>query len=527
MATGTDTEIVVPYARRDRPRSGRRGLTRRWEPPIEIVVFVVGSASLGTEIAVARLIAPFYGASNLVWANTIAVVLVALSVGYWVGGRLADRWQTMGSLAALITVAAVLLGAVPFAAEPFLRLSGRAFSSLSIGIFAGSLASLLVLVALPLLLVGAVTPWALRLKLADLRDAGRTAGRLSAIGTAGALVGTFAASLVLVPYAGTRETFLIFALSLGLVAVPALPRRAAIVSVALIVALFLPQGLIKPAAAGERVLYETETRYQYAQVVQTGDGTRYLELNEGQAEHSVYRPGTVLTGGYWDSLLTLPFAALGHAPRSMAVLGNAAGTVDRAYAHYFPATTIDAVEIDPALTQIGTRWFGLQRRPQLHLVTADARPFLRTTTRRYDTIVVDAYRQPYIPFYLTTSEFFALVRQHLEPGGVVIVNVGQPAGQHALEKVMAASMRTAFPTVRRDPVTDSNTMLLGRAGPLTAGGLTNPAIPADLQAQSATEAASFEAPLVGGQVYTDDKAPIEQLIDRSLFNYATSTPKGH
>ncbi|MDQ2726885.1 MAG: fused MFS/spermidine synthase [Actinomycetota bacterium] len=525
MATGTDTGVVTRPG--DRPPSPRWGLNRRREPPIEVVVFIVGSASLGTEIAVARLIAPFYGASNLVWANTIAVVLVALSVGYWVGGRLADRWQTMASLAALITVAAALLGVVPFAAEPFLRLSGRAFSSLSIGIFAGSLASLLALVALPLLLVGAVTPWALRLKLANLGDAGRTAGRLSAIGTAGALVGTFAASLVLVPYAGTRQTFLIFALSLGLVAAPALPRRAAIVAVALILALLIPRGLIKPAAAGERVLYETETRYQYAQVVQTGDDTRYLELNEGQAEHSVYRPGTVLTGGYWDSLLTLPFAALGHAPRSMAVLGNAAGTVDRAYAQYFPATSIDAVEIDPALTQIGIRWFGLQPRPQLHLVTADARPFLRTTNHRYDTIVVDAYRQPYIPFYLTTTEFFALVRDHLEPGGVVIVNVGQPAGQHALEKVMAATMRRIFPTVLRDPVTSSNTMLLGSAGSVTPARLTSAAVPADLRDQGRAEAASLQAPLPGGQVYTDDKAPIEQLIDRSLFNYATTSTTDH
>jgi spermidine synthase len=521
MATGTDTGVAPAPPLDHRRPWGRLGLTRRWDPPVEVVVFVVGAASLGTEIAVARLIAPFYGASNLVWANTIAVVLVALALGYWLGGRLADRWKTMGGLALLITVAAVLLGAVPFAAEPFLRLSGRAFSSLSIGIFAGSLASLLVLVALPLLLVGAVTPWALRLKLADLGDTGRTSGRLSAIGTAGALVGTFAASLVLVPYLGTRQTFLVFALSLALVAAPGLPRRALLVSIVLVGALLAPQGLIKPAAAGERVLYETETRYQYAQVVQTGDGTRYLELNEGQAEHSVYRPDTVLTGGYWDSLLTLPFAALGHAPRSLAVLGNGAGTVDRAYARYFPTTSIDAVEIDPALTQIGMRWFGLQRRPQLQLVTADARPFLRTTDHRYDTIVVDAYRQPYIPFYLATTEFFALVRQRLLPGGVVIVNVGQPSGQHALEKVLAATMHTAFPTVRRDQVSDSNTMLLGSAGALDPGRLTGPAVPPDLQDQGAAEASALQAPLGGGHVYTDDKAPIEQLIDRSLFNYAT------
>ncbi len=486
-------------------------------------MFVVGAASLGTEIAVARLIAPFFGASTLVWANTIAVVLVALSIGYWVGGRLADRWKTMGALAGLITVAAAILGAVPFAAEPFLRLSGRAFSSLSIGVFAGSLVSLLVLVAVPLVLVGAVAPWAVRLRLHSLSDAGQTTGRLYAISTAGSLVGTFAAALVLIPYVGTRRTFLIFALSLALVVAPALTRLALLVAVALAVAMAIPPGVIKPAAAGERVLYETETSYQYAQVVEQSDGTRLLELNEGQAEHSVYRPGTVLTGGYWDSLLTLPWAALGHAPRSMAVLGNAAGTVDRAYAHYFPATTIDAVEIDPALTRIGFRWFGLQRRPQLHLISADARPFLRTTTHRYDVIVVDAYRQPYIPFYLTTTEFFALVRQHLNPGGVVLVNVGQPAGQDALERVLAATMRTQFGVVRRDPVDDTNTILLGGGGPISGDRLLGAPLPGDLRSQAAAEAAALTRPLPGGAIYTDDDAPIEQLVDRSLLHYATGS----
>ncbi len=497
-------------------------LWRRLDPPITLVVSVVGAASLGTEIAVARLIAPFFGASTLVWANTIAVVLVALSVGYWFGGRLADRHPTIRGLCTLILVAGALLGVTPYVSEPFLQLSARAFSSLSVGIFAGSLFALLALVAVPVALVGAVAPWAVRLKIRALGDAGRTTGRLYAVSTVGSLVGTFVAALVLVPYVGTHRTFLILALSLALVAVPALPRRGLVVPIALAVAIAVPPGQIKPAAAGERVLYQTETPYQFAEVLQSSDGTRFLELNEGQAEHSVYRSDTVLTGGYWDSLLTLPLSVLHRPPRSVAVLGNAAGTVDRAYAHYFPSTEMDAVELDGALTRIGTRYFGLERRPQLHLITADARPFLRTTTHRYDLIVVDAYRQPYIPFYLTTVEFFALVRQHLNPGGVVLVNVGQPPGQTQLERVLAATAGTVLPHVARDPVASTNTMLVGSVAPISAAQLRAAPLPPSLRDQAQTEAAGLGPPLPGGTVYTDDRAPIEQLVDGSLLHYAAA-----
>ena len=114
------------------------------------------------------------------------------------------------------------------------------------------------------------------------------------------------------------------------------------------------------------------------------------------------------------------------------MLGTAAGTTARAYGHYFPDTRVDAVEIDPELLDIGRRYFGLEPRPQLRTIAEDARPFLRRTPDRYDVIMVDAYRQPYIPFYLTTQEFFALARGRLAPGGVVAINVGHPAGSDRL-----------------------------------------------------------------------------------------------
>src|SRR3954469_1607415 len=121
--------------------SPQRG--RNSGPPLELVVGVVGASSLGAEIAAARLLAPWFGASTIVWANTIATVLVALSAGYFVGGRLADRDPTPAGLGRLVLAAAVLLAIVPFVAGPFLRASVDALDSVSAGAFVGSLIGVL------------------------------------------------------------------------------------------------------------------------------------------------------------------------------------------------------------------------------------------------------------------------------------------------------------------------------------------------------------------------------------------------
>jgi spermidine synthase len=476
-------------------------------------------ASLGAEIATARLMAPFFGASTVIWANTIAVVLVALSVGYRWGGRLADRRPDERALRALVLLASVLLALVPLIAHPFLALAVQAFASISIGAFVASLFGTLALVAVPVALLGAASPWALRLRVRTVARAGEVAGRLYAISTAGSLAGVFLAALVLVPQVGTQRTFLVLAALTALAAAPGAGRRALLVPAGIALALALPVGTVKPAHDG-RVLAEKETMYQYARVVQDADGTRRLELNEGQAVHSLWKPGTVLTGDYWDGFLVVPFAALPHPPRRVAVLGTAAGTVPRAYAHYFPSTRIDAVDIDGELFRLGERWFGLRPGPRLHTIADDARPFLRRTRARYDAIFVDAYRQPYIPFYLTTREFFSLVRSRLTPGGVVVVNVGHPSGSDGLEKALSATMGDVFAHVARDPSEDTNTLLAASDAPLSGARVTAAPLPADLRGLAAATARRLAPPLRGGEVFTDDRAPVEWLVDTSIVRYA-------
>ena len=486
------------------------------------LVFVVGTASLGAEIAAARLMAPFFGASTIIWANTIGVVLVALSVGYWLGGRLADRRPDIRSLCFVVLIAALLLAVVPFVARPFFDVSVDALDEIEAGAFIGSLVGVLALIAIPVVLLGTCAPWALRLAVDDVEHAGRVSGRLYAISTVGSLTGTMLAALVLIPLVGTQRTFLIFALALALVAAAGLGWRFVALPVVLAGAIALPVGTVKAVDQG-RVLYEAESEQQYIRVTEEPDGDRILELNEGQAVHSILPARGYLTADYWDSFLVLPLAGDPRPPRRIAVLGNAAGTIARQYGHFWPRTEVDAVELDPEVTDIGYRYFDMGSNPRLTTYDEDARPWLRSSDDKYGLIVVDTYRQPYIPFYMVTKEFFELARDHLAPGGVVVVNVGHPEDSDEFEQVLGRTMAEVFPTVLRDPAEQTNSLLIGGEGPLSGARLARVArtrLHGNLRKLALIDAARMQPRIPGGTVYTDDRAPVEWLVDRSIVGYA-------
>jgi spermidine synthase len=487
-----------------------------------VLVFVVGTASLGSEIAAARLMAPFFGASTIIWANTIGVVLVALSIGYWLGGRLADRVPELRSLCLVVLGASVLLAIVPLIAQPFLDLAVDALDEVAAGAFIGSLLAVLLLIAIPVVLLGTVAPWAMRLAVDDVEHAGTVAGRLYAISTVGSLTGTMLAALVLIPFAGTQRTFLAFAFALALVATVGLGWRFAIAPIVLAGAIALPVGTVKATDDG-RIIFEDESEEQYIRVIDQEDGDRILELNEGQAVHSILPRRGYLTADYWDSFLVLPFAAQPEPPERIAILGNAAGTIARQYGHFWPQTEVDGVEIDKELSDIGYRYFDMGSNPRLTIHDDDARPWLRRADEEYDLIVVDAYRQPYIPFYLTTKEFFELISERLAPGGVVVVNVGHPEGDDEFERSLGRTMAEVFPSVLRDPAEQTNTLLMAGDGYVSADRLAaagQSQMTGDLRKLAEIDAARLGPILDGGTVFTDDRAPVEWLVDRSIIGAA-------
>ena len=480
---------------------------------LSLLVFGAGTGSLAVEIAASRLLAPYYGSSTIVWANLIGLVLLALSIGYWLGGRLADRRPQAVLLGRIVVAAALLVAAIPFVTPPILDVAAEGLDEISAGAVIGSFFATLLLFAPPVLLLGMVAPFALRLALPGVERAGEVAGRLYALSTAGSLVGTFLSALVAIPAIGTQRTFLASAAVLGLSSTVVLGARALVVPALLAGLLLVPPGAVK---AADGVVHEVESRYQFIQVRQRDDGSRRLYLNEGVAVHSLWRRDTVLTGGVWDAFLAVP-ALLRHQPESLAVLGNAGGTVARAFGVFYPAVEVDGVEIDPDVTDLGYRYFGMGDNPRLTTHDADARPFLRRTNRRYDLIYVDAYHQPYVPFYLATREFFRLVADHLRPGGLVALNVATVPGDRRLVRELAGTLAGVLPEVRTWRALRFNELVIGMTAQPAARGdaprRLRPLVDLLRRDLSGTVRPSADP-------WTDDHAPVEWVTDRMIVEYA-------
>ncbi|RME56040.1 MAG: spermine synthase, partial [Deltaproteobacteria bacterium] len=382
-----------------------------------LVAAVCGGGALALELTASRLLAPVFGTSMIVWSAIIGSTLVDLTAGYWFGGWLADRRPEEGLLYRLMTVAAVLTGIIPFLAHPILQWGWRATNRLAVGGVVGAFFVLLLLFALPVALLGAVSPFVLRLVIPAVTSAGRTAGKLSAVATLGSLVGALLPALVLVPLFGTRHTFLVVALVVIALAVWGFLRlsrqKAAALSatLGLLLALgYLPLRHI-PIIAYEKAIYETESVYNYIQVVERGRGSGkgvFLRLNESKNDHSVYRPNRTFTYQVWDyaaitPMLTPDFDPVEHPISRVALIGGAAGTMARILTRVYGPVPIDHVEIDPKVIEVARKYFGLTEK-NIHVHNEDGRAFLARSHERYDVVLVDAYQIPYIPFHLTTTE---------------------------------------------------------------------------------------------------------------------------
>ncbi len=509
---------------------------QRNAPLLRTLVFVGGFASIGVELSASRLLAPYFGSSTFIWASLIGLTLAFLSLGYVLGGRLADRRPDPTILYGLAAVAAVAIGSIPFVARPLLGASLVAFSELDAGAFYGSLAGTLLLLAPPITLLGFVSPFALRLQLVDVHSAGQTAGSLYALSTIGSIAGSFLPVLVLIPLIGTVATFMTLSVILfvpaltGLIAV----RARSVALVAVLAALAVP-ALAYAAPSGIRppdrgtLLLERESAYNYIQVVEQ-EGRRSLILNEGHAVHSVYDPDVLLTGGPWDYFMLAPLLASADdpvAPRDALLIGLAGGTAARQLTAAFGPIPIDGVEIDPEIDTIAREFFALDELTNVSSIVADGRYALKTSDRDYDLIGVDAYRQPYIPFQLTSREFFQEVSDHLRLGGVVVVNAGRTTSDFRLVEALAGTMRDVFPYVLAvDVARYTNTMLFASHQPLTAEALTRnleslpDSSPVREVAAWGLDSGNIRAVAPGGQVFTDDRAPVEFVIDQMILDAA-------
>jgi predicted membrane-bound spermidine synthase len=423
-------------------------VTNAW---LSAVAFATGAAVMVIELMAVRLMAPWFGQSQLVWTNVIGVVLGALAAGQWLGGRWAESERGLRP-AWLLLVA----GAWAVALPDLVRILAAVAVPTDLPLLEaypfvtwGSLMVAILAMGLPLLALGAMTPWLVRLSREATAVPGRVAGRLLAAGTAGSLLGTFGATHVLLGWVGSAGAVRVAGLVVVVVAgalgfLDRRPSRRAL------------GWLLLPAAAwwwpatepdSGTVLEERETPYQWARVLEADDGTRLLSLNEGlDSFHSLHRPGSFWTGTYFDAFL-IPSLLAPTAPdgaRDVLVIGLAAGTMARQLLEVAPDSRVRGVEIDAAIVEMGRRWFDL---PEAVDVAAgvDGRVALSCDERRYGAILIDAYAQQiYLPPHLCTEEFFRSVSEHLVDGGVAAINIGGMSREDPVVNAVAGTFGSVF-----------------------------------------------------------------------------------
>lgn len=504
-----------------------------------VIVFVSGLVSLAVEFAASRLLGNYFGTSNLVWVSIVGLILIYLTAGYFIGGAWADRSPKHETLFIILSWAALAVGLIPLASRPILRLASNAFDELQLGALVGSFVVVMVLFVIPVTLIGMASPFAIRLAITDTHQVGKISGRIYAISTLGSFTGTFVPTLLLIPTIGTYRTFLVLASLLMLFAFIGLfissgwRKLLRYVWMPLVIVALFIWGVPGTDKNTTGLVYETESSYNYIQVIEKDEFTM-LRLNEGQGVHSIYKADQLFFNGPWEQVVAAPF--FNSAPvapdqiTDIAIIGLAAGTTVRDAALVFPNAVIDGIEIDPKIVEVGRKYFDMND-PNLNVIIQDGRWAIKNSTKKYDIISVDAYRPPYIPWHMTTQEFFLILKDHLKEDGVMVINIGRSTDDRRLIDSLYSTIHTVFPTLYVTDLSDSFNSILFATNTetnlqnfldnyviLNEDPLTNQFI---LGVMATTYAGLQDTPNIG-MVFTDDLAPIEGITNSLIMQFIFS-----
>jgi spermidine synthase len=472
------------------------------------VAFTAGWVIMMLEILGGRVLAPYFGYSVYQWGALIGVVMAALAVGYWLGGRVGDGPQAVPFLLAALVVSTVFVLLVPWFAPAFLpgmRAWGPAW---------GAVGASALLLGVPSVLLAAVSPIVVRLTLTD--RVASTAGAVYAVSTVGSIGGTFFTTFYAIPSLGTRLSYHVAGALLVLAVVVvglARHRRGSLAAAALLLLALAPQQGLRPPG----LIFEQESVYNIIQVVDQPHA-RYLFLNYQDGPQTVMPKDSLLAGSYYDYFLLGPPLSGG---RRVLFLGAAAGTALKQLVRAYPDVEVVGVELDPAVIAVARTHFDLAESPRLHLVAEDARWYVETSREKFDVVAIDLYVTGHIPFYCTTQEFFRAVKSRLTDRGIVMMNV---LSIQAGEELIAPFVRTVasvFPSVFL--IGSGNFILVASNAPVTEGELKAalargplPAVAAEVAARAAP---SLRAAVAGPEwpIFTDDRNDVEFRTFRMFY----------
>lgn len=424
---------------------------------IYLTSFLCGMTVMGVELSATRLLAPYFGTSSIVYTVVIGLIMISMSIGNVLGGRSADKHNNLGRLFALLWVAALWIAIIPLVGKYIIALSAVIMMWILPGnlLVAGSTFSCLLVFSAPLLILGMVSPYLVKLGIKNMENSGRTTGEIYAASTIGCIIGTFIPTFLTIPYIGTLKSFLVFSLALNLICLYYFITRKkgfirGIITTVLTAALLLaPLG--SSYAFWKKTVLEDESLYNYLQVAEEGDSV-ILSTNVAFGVQSIYKKNRTLSGLYYDYALMSPlYLQDANAERKLdvLVLGMGTGTFAKQCKFYFPNSKIDGVEIDEKIVKLSKQYFELKD-DEATVYVNDGRTFLASKDAgMYDVVMVDAYHDITIPFHMSTTEFFSEIKQHLNPEGVILININMRSEKSAeivdyLTQTLKNNMRKVY-----------------------------------------------------------------------------------
>ncbi|MBQ04215.1 spermidine synthase [Candidatus Bathyarchaeota archaeon] len=491
---------------------------------IRFNVFVSGAVVMALELVTSRVLAPVFGDSIFVWGALIGVVMAALALGYYVGGRLADRQPSYGTFTLILISAGILIMLIPLSSPIILEviyLSGA-------GNRYGPLFASLLLLAVPTTLLGMVSPYSVRISAENIFNVGGLSGSLYSISTAGSLFGTFFTVFVLLPRFGVRH--IVFSLGVVLIAVAVVGMTwlekgllFSLILILMIPSLFVGEGPFLGASGN--VLVRKDTPYSTLTVINhKAEGTRALYLNN-MLHSSMYLNGSNRAVLRYTDYFNIAFLFNPSAERVL-FIGGGGFSGPKQFLEYYPNVTVDVVEIDPDVVAVAKAHFGVTDNSRLRVFVMDGRTFLREAGT-YDIVVLDAYSKTYVPFHLMTIEFFEALNEHLSPDGVIVSNlISSLIGDTSdLIKAEIATIKEVFPQVYLFPTKTKqlsliqNINLIATKAPVRQEGpdlqrvaVAHPVRGVPFERYIATLLVS-EITDITELILTDDYAPAEALLN--------------
>lgn len=537
--------------------------------------FFAGMAVMAVELGASRLLAPYFSSSQIVWTIIISTIMIAMALGNIYGGRSADKNPDPDRLYRRLLIAAVWTAAIPVLGKYIILLiTGILIVTISSNLLiaAGFLACMVIFV-FPCFLLGTVTPSLTKYAVRSLDDSGSTVGRLGAANTVGSIIGTFTPTFITIPTVGTSVTFLIFSgILLALAMIYFISANTGKIRCLVSVILFVVCSVFGHSGHfafwNNSLAYEGESIYNYLQVQEDKD-TVILSTNVLFGIQSISRKDGSLTGMYYDYAMAAPVMAgfvpdeevseasdkesgsgddpvadvnagaqavsdagaqaqshAGDRAESQAgnscdilILGNGSGTYAKECANHFPDAKIQGVEIDQKITDLAGRYFDMP--DSVKVATYDGRAYLEADRHTYDVIMVDAYQDISVPFQMSSVEFFSMVKEHLKPNGVMVVNMNMRAsGEKSINSYLSDTISTVFPSVYTVDVKGyTNRELFALNEDLDADTLNDRLDrigDPDLKVLLKKVCENLRQYRRGDLLLTDDKAPVELLSMRAI-----------